>query len=157
MPQLRRDARRRVVRQFRQLVERQPRRALPCAQHHVANHLPLFSCRSQTFLFTLPPPHRLCLLSRPSCLQVRKLVVVLAPILFRVIDRQFVVRIWPPSRPVGVFVVPCASAASAPSQRGGKWFAKASRQRAPPAVRRWADRAAKVFHRFPHVVMHKYS
>jgi hypothetical protein len=63
MPQLRENARRRVVRQLRQLVERQPRRALPCAYHYVANHFALFPelHRLCFCVATIRPPHRHCL------------------------------------------------------------------------------------------------
>jgi len=59
VPQLRRNARRRVVRQFRQLVECQPRGALPRAEHHVANHFPLPSQNQRPDYFLLRPPHRI--------------------------------------------------------------------------------------------------
>src|SRR5260370_3836853 len=65
MPQLRGDARRRGMRQFREFVQRQPRFALPRAPHRVAQHVELppprdpFECPSPSF------PH-LRLLSLPA-------------------------------------------------------------------------------------------
>src|SRR5260370_4735631 len=109
MPQLRGDARRRVMRQFREFVQRQPRFALPRAQHYVAQHVALppprdpFECPSPSF------PH-LRLLSRRVLVLGRKLFFAFAPCIRAFFIFSIVRR---PRRTVRVFVIPRAGAASA--------------------------------------------
>src|SRR5216684_1356085 len=108
MPQLRGNARRRVMCQFRQLVQRQPRLALPRAQHHIAKHVALPPPRDP---FESPSPSfpHLCLLSRRQSILGRKLFCAFASC-SRALVVFFIVR--RPRHAVRVFVIPRAGAAS---------------------------------------------
>jgi hypothetical protein len=110
MPQLRGDARRRVMRQFREFVERQPRFALPRAQQYVAKHISLPPSRDSLPFPSSNVSHHLRLLSRRSTFLSRKL--------FRACIQGFaalltVSLVEHPRRAVGVFVVSGTSAARA--------------------------------------------
>jgi len=110
MAQLRGDARRRVVRQLRELVERQPRLALPRAQQHVAKYISLSPSHGSFPFSPLNVSHRLCLLSRRSMILSRKF--------FRAYIERFVALlalrlIHHPRGAIGVFVIAGTSAARA--------------------------------------------
>src|SRR6266568_1965233 len=110
MPQLRGNACRRVMRQLGQFVQREPRFALPRAQHHVAKHVALPSSRDRQDFPSLSFSHhrllscRLSLLGRKLfCVRARRAVAILVFSIIR----------CGPRRAVRVFVIPRASAASA--------------------------------------------
>jgi hypothetical protein len=110
MAQLRGDARWRIVRQLRELVERQPRLALPRAQQYVAKHVALPPPRGSLPFSPLNVSHRLCLLSRRSVIFSRKF--------FRACIERFAALlalrlIHHPRGAIGVFVVAGTSAARA--------------------------------------------
>src|SRR5229473_2521572 len=108
MPQLRGNARRRVMRQFRQLVQRQPRLALPRAQHHVAKHVALPPPRDPQEFPSLSFSH-LRLLSRRLSVLSGKLFCGCARCAVTFLIFSIVRR---PRRAVRVFVIPRAGAAS---------------------------------------------
>jgi hypothetical protein len=157
MPQLCGDARWRVVRQLRQLIQGQPCRALPRTQHHVANHVSLLSNWPQTFLILLRSRHLHRLLSQSLVLQLRKLIAARTPVLIRAIHRLFIILVRHPCSPLWIFVVSGASAASSPRQSCGQRLVKAVRQGTSLAVPRMAHTATKVFRSFPQPVPSKYS
>src|SRR5712664_2311316 len=109
VPQLRGNACRRVVRQFREFVQRQPRFALPRAQHYVAKHVALPPPRGP---FESPSPSfpHLRLLSRRVSVFGRKLFFACAPCIRALFIFSIVRR---PRRTVRVFVIPRAGTASA--------------------------------------------
>src|SRR6267378_2541109 len=121
MPQLRGNARRRVVRQFRQLVQRQPRLALPRAQHHVAKHVALPPPRDP-FQSPFPSFPHLRLLSRRVSVLGRKLFCASASCTRALVIFSIVRR---PRRAVRVFIIPRAGAASAHLNRPASVISRA--------------------------------
>jgi hypothetical protein len=169
MPQLRRNAGRRIERQFRQLIERQPRATLPRAQHYVSNHLALPSQNHWPLVILLRPPHRIASFpaiyaflagnsssaSWPSALSISIIECshVLGSFLAfvsRYLGREirfFLVR--HPCRAVGVFVVPITGAACPQGLRQTARISVYSGLKLLSVRRAIHSQGRKVFHRFP--------
>jgi hypothetical protein len=169
MPQLRGNARRRIERQFRQLIERQPGGALTRAQHYVSNYLSLPSQNHRPLVILLCPPHRIASFPAGHAFLAGNPSSASGPLAFSifVIDISFVLDfpltfvlrflrreilfflIGHPRRAVGILVVSITGAACAQALRESVRFSALPRLKRLSVYRSIHPEGHKVFHRFP--------
>src|SRR5277367_1235165 len=169
MAQLRGNTGRRIERQSRQLIQRQPRGALPRAKHYVSNYLPLPSQNHRPGLFLFRPPHRTASFpavhafvagnssSASVALAFSILTIEFSPVLdfslafgSRFPRREILfILIRHPCRAVRVFVVPGTSAACAQRLHQTGRISLVSRFKRLSVRRAIHPKGHKVFHRFP--------
>jgi hypothetical protein len=169
MAQLRRNAGRRIERQFCQLIQRQPRGALTRTQHYVSNYLSLPSQNHRTCLSLLPLPHRIASFPAGHASLAGNSSSASGPLAFSifVIDIRFVLDfplafvlrflrreilfflIRHPRRAVGILVVSITGAACAQALRESVRFSALPRLKRLSVYRAIHPEGNKVFHRFP--------